>query len=115
MVIFMKLLYLILNKTEKLDETLEALAEAGIKGATIFHSTGMARELSNYGEASFLGSLRAILDPDREENKTIIMVIKEEMVDVAVKTIESVVGDLSNPDTGIIFTVPVDFIKGVNL
>ena len=41
----MKLLLIVLNKTEKLDELLEELIERGIKGATIFNSIGMAREL----------------------------------------------------------------------
>lgn len=111
----MKLLILILNKIELLDELLEAMADAQIGGATILHSRGMARELYNSGHEDdmFLGSLRAILDPDREENLTILTVVREEQVQLAVQVIEKVVGDLSKPDTGILFTLPVDYIKGI--
>ena len=59
-------------------------------------------------------SLRAILDPEREANKTIMTVLKDEQVDVALAAIEETVGDLSRPDTGIVFTVPVDYIKGMH-
>lgn len=62
---------------------------------------------------SFLGSLRAMLDPDREENKTILMVLQEEQVEKVRAVSQSVLGDLSKPDTAIFFTVPVDFAEGV--
>lgn len=38
----MKLLVIILNKTDVLDYLLEGLSAAGIKGATIIESSGMA-------------------------------------------------------------------------
>ncbi len=110
----MKLLVLILNKVETLEPLLARFTDLQINGATILNSTGMARALSDYMDDSFLGSLRAILDPDRDENKTILTVLRDEQVPSAVEAIEDVVGDLSQPDTGIIFTVPVDFIKGIH-
>ena len=111
----MKLLVFVLNKVEYLDELLEAFAAEKIGGATIFHSLGMAHELYHAGheEDSFLGSLRAFLDPDREESRTIFTVVEDDQVEKTVGVIESIVGDLSRPDTGIVFTLPVDFIKGI--
>ena len=49
----------------------------------------------------------------RDRNNTILTVVKDEQVEAAVKIIERVVGDLSKPDSAIVFTVPVDFIKGI--
>ena len=111
----MKLLVLILNKIDLLDELLEALADAHIGGATILQSRGMAQELDHNSmeESSFLGSLRLLLDPDREQNLTILTVVPDNKVSVAVDIIERVVGDLDRPDTGVVFTVPVDFTKGI--
>ena len=54
----MKLLVLILNKTEALEELLEAFVDNGIKGATIISSTGMAHAIGDYHDGAFLGSLR---------------------------------------------------------
>lgn len=111
----MKLMVVVLSKIELLDELLGGFIEAGIRGATILQSRGMARELYNSGRNSdmFLGSLRAILDPDREESRTILTVIKDEQVQDAVHVIEATVGLLTEPDSGIVFTMPVDFIKGI--
>ncbi|WP_458863608.1 P-II family nitrogen regulator [Acidaminobacterium chupaoyuni] len=111
----MKLMVLILNRVELLDDLLEKFMKEGISGATILQSRGMAHQLfSNASEdPGFLGSLKALLDPEREENLTILTVVKDEMVAHAVEVIEDVVGDLKRPDTGIVFTVPVDFMKGI--
>lgn len=110
----MKLLVFILNKTEALDGFLSELAHHHQTGATIISSKGMMRAVSDQNELSFLGSLRAILDPDREDNKTILLVVKDEAaVDNVRECIRNTVGDLSQPDTGILFTIPVDFVEGI--
>jgi len=112
----MKLLFFVLNETEKLDDVLTELATNGIKGATVIDSMGMARILSNNhddNEISFLSSLRSFLSPEREKNNLIFTVIRENQLETAVKAIESVTGDLSRKNTGVIFSVPVDFTKGI--
>ncbi len=109
----MKLMVFILNKVEELEPLLSSFADHGIGGATILSSTGMARALAHSESGSIFGSLRAILDPEREANRTIITVLKDQQVPIALKAIEETVGDLSKPDTGIVFTVPVDFIAGM--
>lgn len=112
----MKLLFLVLNKTEKLNDVLAELARRNISGATVVESMGMARLLSHThdeGEIPFLGSLRTFLNPEREESKVILTVIHEWQLSEAVNAIESVVGDLSLKDTGVVFCVPIDFTKGI--
>ena len=111
----MQLLILVLNRVELLDLILETLSEAGLRGGTILNSTGMARELSKDEDYPFFGSLRMILDPEREESKTIFMALKKEDVPVAKKAIRSVVGDFTKPDTGVMFTLPIDDIEGIGL
>lgn len=61
----MKLMVLILHPVEKLEPVLEKLERAGVRGATVLSSRGMAMALENYTDGSFLGSLRSVLDPDR--------------------------------------------------
>lgn len=108
----MKLLVLILNEFGKLDELLLKLNDARISGATILNSSGMARTLVEIGDENLFGSLRHLLDLDRNENRTILMVLDEEKVATTIALIESVVGNLDLPGTGILFTVPIDFVKG---
>jgi len=112
----MKLLYFVLNKTEMLDEVLTEFSRRNICGATVLESAGMARLLSHEhdeDELPFLGSLRAYLNPEREKNKIILTVIQDNQLKDAVDAIEHVVGDLSIKDTGIVFSVPIDFAKGL--
>lgn len=112
----MKLLFFVLNKTEKLDDVLTEFARSNIGGATVVDSSGMARLLSHKhdeDEIPFLGSLRSFLNPEREKSKLIMTVIQDDQLEEAVKAIESVVGDLSLKDTGIVFSVPIDYTKGI--
>jgi nitrogen regulatory protein PII len=110
----MQLLLMVLNKVEKLDELLEALMDKGICGATILGSTGMVRELGKRIEDyPIFGTLRYLIDFERKESKTIFMVLQDEQVETVKKTVRNVIGDLSRPDTAIMFTLPVLSAEGV--
>lgn len=109
----MKLLIFVFNKNEKLDQLLKEFSVNGITGATIIDSKGMAKVLLNKDFDGIFGSLRYIIDSSREDNKTIFMVLKDEIVEVVLEIIERVVGSLDEQDSGILFTVPIDFIRGL--
>lgn len=113
----MRLLFFVLNKIDKLDDVLSEFARNNIGGATVIESVGMARVLNNsHNEEDIpvLASLRQYLNPEREKNYVIFTVIKDNQLDQVVQIIESVVGDLSNKDTGIVFSLPVDYVKGIH-
>lgn len=109
----MKLMVFILNKTETLDFFLEGLAAAGIGGATIIESTGLAQTLSKLDSSFLSASLRAIFSNGNEDNRTILSVIKDDQLDLVRKVIYTTVGPLSEPNTGILFTVPIDYAEGI--
>ena len=110
----MKLLVFILNNTDKLEELMVELSEAGIRGATVLESSGMAQVLTHSKEDDpLIGYLRTLIDPSKETNKTILFVAEDEDIITIRKVINDVVGDLSQPQTGIVFTVPVDFTDGI--
>lgn len=111
----MKLVVIILNKTECLDKLLETFRENGISGATIIDSRGMIQELSDAYEFRIAGTLREIFMPSHKENKTILMAAREEDVSVISRIVDEATGGLSKPDTGILFTVPIDHLKGLSL
>ncbi|AUS98427.1 hypothetical protein CDQ84_03930 [Clostridium thermosuccinogenes] len=111
----MQFLLIVLNKVELLDTLLEKLMEHGIRGATILNSTGMVRELAKCNEDfPIFGTLRYLVDLDRQESKTIFMVLKDEQVEEAKKVIREVLGDMSKPDTAVMFTLPVLSAEGVD-
>ncbi len=108
----MHLLFIVLNKIECLEEILEKLGEANIYGATILESKGMAHSLSEFSDLSFMMSLRMLLDPGHKESRTIFMVVNEKQIPTISKIVNEVTGGLDQPDSGIIFTVPVGYTEG---
>jgi hypothetical protein len=95
---------------------LKEFAHHNITGATVINSSGMAHELLKVDDetlSGIVGSLRKFLNPNDAQNKTIFMVVKEENVMEIVNVIESVVGSLDQPNSGILFTLPIDFLRGM--
>ena len=73
----MNVLVIVLNKTEYLNEILDAFVEIGLTGATIIDSQGMGSamtEVENTDEP-FYGVLKTMFDDSRPYNKTIFTVI----------------------------------------
>ena len=110
----MKLMVIILNKIESLDYLLESLSAAGIGGATIIESSGLAMTLSKLDSSFVSASIRALFSSGEEDNRTILSVIRNDQLEIARKVVYNTVGDLSLPNTGILFTVPIDFGEGIS-
>lgn len=112
----MKALMFVLNNADLLPAVLEQFNSNGIRGCTIFDSNGMGRELAKRDDFQIMfGSLRYLLRPELEKTKTLFLILQEEKIPCVVSAIERVVGDLSQPGTGIVFTFPLDFVKGIKL
>lgn len=111
----MQLLVLVLNKVNRLDDLLLSFTKAGIKGATVLDSHGMAEVLIDHHkqDVPIFGSLRMLLNEKKPFNKTIFAVLNDSQVGVALTCIRQVVGDLSKPGVGIVFTVPVNYVEGM--
>ncbi|NLP37707.1 MAG: hypothetical protein GX357_08655 [Firmicutes bacterium] len=108
----MELLVLVLNQPERLEEILEGFLHEGISGATVLESTGMGRELCD--TAPFFGGIRQLIQGCRPHNVTVFTVVRsEEERKKAIKVIDEVIGDVSKPNAGIYFTVPVTSVNGL--
>jgi nitrogen regulatory protein P-II 1 len=108
----MKLLVFVLNREELLEEVLEAFAEAEVPGATVLDSEGMGRLLTF--EVPLFADFKKFMKGNKPYNKTIFSVLDDdEKAKKLEALIENVCGDLSKPGTGILFTIPVDYAKGL--
>ncbi|UNC92600.1 P-II family nitrogen regulator [Candidatus Contubernalis alkaliaceticus] len=107
----MKLLVLVLNKTDELNELLEGFIDIGIRGATVIDSTGMGRILSNH--VPLFGGLSHLFSGERPANKVIFSIIHECHLQEAINLVKRVVGEFKEPGTGIIFTLDVDNVFGL--
>ncbi len=111
----MNILFLVLNEVEYLDDILDAFVDVGVKGATILDSQGMGSALTNGGkDVPFFGALRNLLDDARPYNKTIFTVIEDDKVlEDAIKSVKEILGDMTKPGVGLMFTLPVGKIYGM--
>ena len=107
----MQLLVLVLNKTEKMDDILKELLNVGIRGATIVESTWRSRAMDDL-DLPIFGSLRMVIDEKKDSSRTVFIAVQDSLVDEARKTIDSVVGGLAHPDTGVLFGLPINFFVG---
>ena len=107
----MKLLVLILNKVEKLEEVLEGFLEVGVTGATIIDSIGMGHVISE--EVPIFAGLRFMFAGAKPHNKMIFSVITDNKEDPVINVLKKILGDLGQTGTGIVFTMPLDRVEGL--
>lgn len=105
-----RLLVMVLNDRDRLDEVLTGLLELGVTGATILDSEGMGRILSD-DIPVFAGLQAAVVD--RPRNLTILSVVDHARVNPVITHMQEVLGDLSAPSTGIVFVLPVERVVGL--
>jgi nitrogen regulatory protein PII len=104
----------VLHNPNKLDKILEAWKEAGITGVTIIESTGIHRRTQQKQRIPMRFQFTPLAVGIEEGNITLMTVLPtEEMIQTCVAAAESIVGDLNNPETGILFSWSLDFVKGV--
>lgn len=94
---------------------LEAWEEAGAPGITILESTGLGtiRETAMRDDLPLMPSLRDLLRSREHHHRTLFTVVEgEAMVDRLSAVTEEVMGDLSNPYSGVLFVLPVSRVVG---
>ncbi len=104
----MYLLVMVLDNSEHLNDILDAWQRAGVPGITILESTGVNRILErNRADPAFAG-FGQIFGAGRVGHNTIFSIINDlALADTAVAETEKLIGSMSQPHTGVIFTVPV--------
>ena len=107
----MKLLLLVLNKVEKLEEVLEGYLEIGITGATIIDSVGMGHILSE--EVPIFAGLRFMFSGAKPSNKIILSAINDDKEKPAIRLLTKILGGLDKPGTGIVFSLPISSVEGL--
>lgn len=113
----MQAIFLVIKQVDMVDSIMEALADAGIRGGTAIDSAGMARSITHLNQnVAMVQLLRGILNGEDEshKSKTIFVIVKDEEVEAVKKAIIDVTGDLSKPNAGIMFGIPVSFTEGIS-
>lgn len=110
----MLMLIMVLDNAIHLNSVLQAWRGAGVRGVTILESTGINRVMTREEADVAFAGFSQIFGSRRVGHNTLFAVIDSlETAQAAVTATEQVVGDLNEPSTGIIFTVPVVQAWGV--
>ena len=113
----MQLFVHITNHEENVAPIFKQLIEVGIQGATVVDCQGMLTTLSECSTEDappIFGSLRQFINPCRQNNKMIMVVLKDEDIPTVKEIVHHVAGDLKQPNTGILFTLPIMNWEGVS-
>ncbi len=106
----MKLLVIVINDRTKLTPLLDRFYELGIKGATVIESQGMGHLIADH--IPFFARFAELSNPHDDSSHTIFSVIHgEDLLHQAIETVDEEI-DLEKEDTGLLFVLPVDFVKG---
>jgi nitrogen regulatory protein PII len=108
----MILLVFICKQPDKLEEVLEGFLEVGVTGATVIDTVGMGQILSS--EVPIFAGFRSLFRGASTVNKTILSVIDDpDKVREALDIIDEIFGGLDQPGSGIVFTVPIENVRGL--
>lgn len=118
----MKLVILITAKLELGLEVAQGWRAVGAPGATIIRTHGihsLQREVEK-GDielprmiASVAGAMAHIIDKVEERGELILTVVDDHLVPALEAEANKVLGDLTAPDTGVMFILPLDRAIGV--
>jgi hypothetical protein len=102
--------WLVLDNPALLNDVLEAWSDVGVRGVTILESTGVHRVRSRASaqDAPFMLGFSRLLRTDQVGHNTLFAVVPDmEVVERLVAATEKIVGELTQPNTGVLFAVPV--------
>jgi hypothetical protein len=110
----MYMLMLILADCGCLDALLDAWEAVGIRGITIVESTGIQRRRVQRARVPLRFDFAALVHTDQQGHYTLFAIVAdEEMARRGLTAAESVLGDLDEPDTGVLTAWPLALVKGV--
>lgn len=102
---------LVLDDPNKAFDVVKAWLEAGVSGVTMVDSAGLGHFVGQRGtrdDLPIIPSLASLLRSREETNRTLFTVVPDDFnVETLVAATEKVTGTLNDPDTGILFVLPV--------
>lgn len=107
----MFLILFILDNPTQCSDVLTTWEDAGVTGVTILPSTGLGRVRTRAGlkdDMPLMPSLEEFFMHDESQHRTLLTVVKERsLVDRIVQATHDCIGDLNQPNTGMLVILPV--------
>lgn len=110
------MLVLVLDDPDKFSAIIEAWETIGIPGVTMLDSVGSRQLRKNVrrDDLPLIPSVRTVVAGTEEHNRTLFTVLEDDaLLERAIEAAHKIVGDFMDPQTGILFVVPVSRTWGV--
>jgi hypothetical protein len=111
------LVILVVHDIEKLEDVVAGWRSAGVGGATILPSLGLAsldKKRALREDMPLMPLMDAIFEDDEELNRTLFTIIDgKETLDKVVEVTQNILGDLDSPNNGVMAILPVEAAYGV--
>jgi hypothetical protein len=105
---------LILDQPESLDEVLDAWRDLGVSGITVTESEGAQRRAARQAHVPARYALGGMVPTSAESNFTLWSIVPDEdMARRCLQAAELIVGDLDDPNNGVMAVWPLLWTKGV--
>jgi nitrogen regulatory protein PII len=113
----MFLVVFVLHDPDKLDDLLTAWEATGVSGVTILPSSGLGRMRqadAMRDDLPMMPSLDDFLGREPHLSRTLFSLVDAQAgVDALIAATREVVGDLNQPQTGLLFVLPVSQAEGL--
>ncbi len=108
----MKLLVAVVNDPDKVVDILDGFLEIDVRGATILESSGMAHMIADH--VPFFTPFAEMGIENAGNSRTLFSLMRDEdKLDKAIQVIDDVLGGLHQPDSGLVFVLPVERCLGM--
>lgn len=107
-----EILFCILKSQQQVEAILTAFMEIGITGASVIESKGMAQVLTE--QVPIFAGFKSLFAGEGSDSQMIVSVIKNELIDETINTIQDICKNFNIPGSGIMFTVPVSRVAGLS-
>ena len=110
-----QLVVFVLDNLEQCPDVLDAWEQAGVTGVTILESTGLGRVRGVVrDDLPLLPSLTDLLSSRELHHRTLFTVVEDDAtLERVIAATERVIGDFTRHHTGLLFTVPVTRVLGL--
>jgi hypothetical protein len=111
----MYMVMFVLDDPSILDAVLDAWDAIGVSGVTIIESTGInRRRLASQVGKSFMAGLNRWVQSAEENQYTLFTIVQNEaLVLDCIKAVEQIIGDLNQPNRGVLAAWPLGIVKGI--
>ena len=110
-----QMVLLIVSNTERIPGILDGWEAAGVPGITILESTGLGkvRKAAIRDDIPLMPSLSRFFQQQEVRHRTMFTVVdSDEMVERLIDATEKELGNLNDPNNGVMFILPVSRVVG---